>query len=125
MLSRATLPRACRIFDQAAQDAGAAFCRLVSEDGAAIIAGGQWFAEHLAFLQLEDDLDAPHQRVLDGGDRFQARTAPGSLKRNSKRILAISHDGDDAHRPDDIRRDIDISDPRLRISPSSRCADRC
>ncbi len=44
-----------RILDQTAQHPGAALCGFVGQDGAAVVAGGQWLAENFALFQLEDD----------------------------------------------------------------------
>jgi hypothetical protein len=53
-----------RLGYQPSQNAGAALGGLVGQDRAAIVARRHRLRKRLSFLELEDEPDAPHQRML-------------------------------------------------------------
>ena len=57
-----------RLFDQAAQDAGAALRGLVEEERAAVVDGGQRLGGQLVLFELIEDLDGVLQRRLEAGE---------------------------------------------------------
>ena len=110
------LAEGLRVLDQTAQHPGPALRGFVGQNGAPVVAGGQRLAENLAFFQLEDDLDAPHEGVLNRRDRLR-RIGRGVAETKKERILVVADDGDDPNRPHDIRRHIDIGVFVVRFRP--------
>ncbi|MEI2776021.1 MAG: hypothetical protein V9G19_08630 [Tetrasphaera sp.] len=60
---RASAGSASRSCDQAGEDTRAALGRFVDEERAAVVAGGQGFAEHFAFFQLDSPARSPRRRA--------------------------------------------------------------
>jgi hypothetical protein len=95
------------VLDQTAQDSCTAFRGFVGQDSATIVTCGERLTKNLAFLQLEDDLDAPHEGMLDRRNGL-GRIGSRIVETEEQRVLVVPHDRDNPNRPHNIRRHIDI-----------------
>ena len=83
-----------RIARQPPKHAGAALGCLVEKDGAPAVARRHRLGQHLAFLELEDNLKTARKRVLQGGERSFGQCRSGQLKQ--QRVLVVLDDRHDA-----------------------------
>jgi len=105
-----------RVLDQTAQHAGATFCGFIDQDGATVIASRQRLAENFTLFQLEDDLDAPHEGVLNRRNRL-GRIGRRLVETEEQRVLMVANDRDDPNWPHDVRRNIDLGIFIIRLRP--------